>query len=84
MNTDVLPEAAEMLEMAYGQFADVYQELTGDREDDFKDPVIEKKFARVDKYFGELVNYLNEAAHRAPFPPKSASEAQQRKPYRRF
>ncbi|HSY66698.1 MAG TPA: hypothetical protein VK829_19060 [Terriglobales bacterium] len=68
MNKKAIPEAAEMLEKAYIDFLNVYQALRGGRtEGNLNNPVVEKQFDRLDKYFMELMDSLNAAAHRFPF-----------------
>jgi hypothetical protein len=67
MDADAHPEAAEILEEAYERFLDAYRALEDEEQGDLNNPVMEKKFDRVDKYFRELVSYVNGAARRVPF-----------------
>jgi hypothetical protein len=80
MNRKAIPEAAEMLEKAYINFLNVYQALRGGKtEGNLNNPVMEKQFDRVDKYFVELMDSLNAAAHRMPFSGSAAqSKSEQR------
>jgi hypothetical protein len=66
MEEKLIREIAAIVENAYDEFLEAYAVLEGEQERGVSSPEFCEKFDQVNKHFGELREFLNEAEYREP------------------